>query len=289
MAYRKIDQRIWNDAKFRSLSDKGKLAWFLILTHPQTSAIGTMRASPEGLEADLEGFAQGMAEAYAQGMLKVSKRPPLIYVPNFLKYNPPQSVNCAKAWAHALLELPECSLQAQVVKEVKAFADGLTDAFAQGFRDALPHAIAIQEHEPELEHEPEIPPSGEKPAASRPRRKLSDSSAPTHQLLGFFAEEFERRTGEKYPKANWSKDGSLAKGLLEQYQLEKLKDLIVAMWESDDTFIRGAGKTLGLFNSQIPKLLSAAADREAERRAIAKGEAMAAAEAAQKEAWRVKA
>ena len=35
MKYRKISPCIWNDAKVRELSDKGKLALLFLLTHPR--------------------------------------------------------------------------------------------------------------------------------------------------------------------------------------------------------------------------------------------------------------
>lgn len=33
-SYRKIDPRIWNDERFRVLTDSGKLAFLFVLTHP---------------------------------------------------------------------------------------------------------------------------------------------------------------------------------------------------------------------------------------------------------------
>ena len=42
--YRKIDPRVWNDEKFVSFSDDGKLAFLFVLTHPSMTAIGAMRA-----------------------------------------------------------------------------------------------------------------------------------------------------------------------------------------------------------------------------------------------------
>jgi hypothetical protein len=47
--YRKIDPRIHNDAKFRALSERGKLLLFTILTHPHMTALGAMRATESGL------------------------------------------------------------------------------------------------------------------------------------------------------------------------------------------------------------------------------------------------
>ncbi len=47
--YRKIDPRIHNDAKFKALSERGKLFFFTILTHPHMTALGAMRATEAGL------------------------------------------------------------------------------------------------------------------------------------------------------------------------------------------------------------------------------------------------
>ena len=49
--YRKVDTRIWNDAKFNSLSEKRKLVFFFLLTHPNLKMIGGMRATVPGLAA----------------------------------------------------------------------------------------------------------------------------------------------------------------------------------------------------------------------------------------------
>jgi hypothetical protein len=38
--YRKIDTRIWNDAKFRELSERGQLEFLFGLTHPNMTMLG---------------------------------------------------------------------------------------------------------------------------------------------------------------------------------------------------------------------------------------------------------
>ncbi len=51
--YRKVDPKIWNDEKFRALSDDGKLAFFMLLTHPHMTAVGAMRAMPSGMASEM--------------------------------------------------------------------------------------------------------------------------------------------------------------------------------------------------------------------------------------------
>lgn len=48
MKYRKISPCIWNDAKVRELSDKGKLALLFLLTHPHMTPLGAIRANAPG-------------------------------------------------------------------------------------------------------------------------------------------------------------------------------------------------------------------------------------------------
>ena len=139
--YRKIDVRIWNDAKFQTLSDAAKLAFFLLLTHPNMTALGAMRGTPDGLAAELkdlrEAFPEAFREVMAKGMAEYDENARLIALPNFVKYNPPTSPNVVKAWANALEYLPECELKTVVVQRAVAFAEGMS----KGFGKAIPHAL----------------------------------------------------------------------------------------------------------------------------------------------------
>jgi len=155
--YRKIDPRIWNDAKFRALSDQAKLVFFMLLSHPNMTALGAMRATPSGLAEELawepEAFREAFAEVLSKGMAEHDKKACLVALPNFLKYNPPESPNVVKAWVSAIDLLPECGLKTRVIAGAGGFAKGLS----QGFGEALPQAFAkpmpIQEQEQEQEQE----------------------------------------------------------------------------------------------------------------------------------------
>lgn len=87
--YRKVDSRIWNDAKFRALSDNGKLAFFMLLTHPNMTALGGMRTTVSGLAEELgwptEGFREAFQEALQRGMAKQDEKACLVVLPNFLR------------------------------------------------------------------------------------------------------------------------------------------------------------------------------------------------------------
>lgn len=182
--YRKIDTRIWNDAKFSNLSDQGKLVFFMLLTHPNMTSLGAMRASLAGLAEELgwlpEAFREAFREALAKGMVEHDQKACLIALPNFVKYNPPESPNVVKAWAAAADLLPECRLKTLVIQRAKAFAEGFGEAFAKAYLKTMPNQEQEQEQEQEKKTFSSEPPSAtreqesdgnsktKKPKATRP-------------------------------------------------------------------------------------------------------------------------
>ena len=161
--YRKISPRIWNDAGFRQLSDKGKLVFFLLLTHPQTSAIGTLRVFVQGLAPEMgwteQAFREAFGEVLAAGMARASERDGLIWMPNFMKYNAPQSPNALRSWAPALEDCPECGLKNTVRAALEAvvadLGEGFRKAFAQAFGQPRTRPSPNQEQEQEQEQDKE--------------------------------------------------------------------------------------------------------------------------------------
>ena len=159
--YRKIDPRMWNDEKFRSLSIEGKLAFVLLLTHPHMTALGAMRATIPGLASELgdaKGLPEAFREVFAKGLAKHDERAACVYLPKFLKYNKPESPNVIKAWIHAVDLIPECGLKYELIQEVKGYAEGLPEAFGKALPEVFAKAMPYQEQEQEPNPEEEKPP-----------------------------------------------------------------------------------------------------------------------------------
>lgn len=167
--YRKIDVRIWNDRKFRELDDNAKLAFLLLLTHPDTNQLGFIRSRSVSLAFDLGWQSDAMSNAIQtlcqKGMLMVDERAGLMFLPNFLKYNPPNGVNGAKSWAGLLDLVPECDLRDQALIRLKHLIDRLPegsregipkdimDAIQDAIRNGNPQPSRIQEQEQEQEQD----------------------------------------------------------------------------------------------------------------------------------------
>ena len=165
--YRKVDVRMWNDEKFRDLSDDGKMVFIFVMTHPGMTALGAMRASVPGLAAELgwlpERLSEAFAEGLAKGLMEHDERASCVALPNFVKYNLPESPNVVKAWVNSLDMIPECPLKDKTIQRAKGFALGLSEGFRkalpEAFAKAIPKAMPYQEQEQELEPETEQEPS----------------------------------------------------------------------------------------------------------------------------------
>lgn len=147
--YRKIDTRIWNDRKFRELDDKSKLAFFLVLTHPDTNQLGMLRSRSVALAMELGWQPDAMLDAIQtlcqMGMLMVDEKAGFIFIPNFLKYNPPNGPNAVKGWAGLIDLMPECNLLALALSHLKptifGLSKGVRSAIPDDIKDAISHAI----------------------------------------------------------------------------------------------------------------------------------------------------
>jgi hypothetical protein len=79
----------------------------------------------------------------------------LIFLPNSIKHNLPESPNVLRAWANAFNELPECELKAEILQRLSSvvgrMGEGFRKAFTEVFGEALPKGLAIQEQKQEQE------------------------------------------------------------------------------------------------------------------------------------------
>mgnify|MGYP000376106677 FL=1 len=179
--FRKIDVRIWNDAKFRALSHSGKLAFIMLLTHPGMTALGAMRATPEGLGAELkmepEAFREAFGEVLRQGLAEHDEEASCVFVPNFVRYQAVESPNVVKAWAKHLEWIPECELKNRAVAVAQAFVEGYGEAFRKAFRESFgktsPNQKAVSSEqkggETRFAQPASLPPA---PSADRPESGL---------------------------------------------------------------------------------------------------------------------
>jgi len=121
--------------------------------------LGAMRGTVPGLAAELgidaTRFQEAFLEVSAKGMVRHDERAAFVWLPNFLRYNRPESPNVVRAWPGALELLPECRLKTDLFEHSKAFAEGLPDGFQEAFREVFGMGMPNQEQEQEQQQQQE--------------------------------------------------------------------------------------------------------------------------------------
>lgn len=109
-SYRKIPIFHWHEGSLRELSDDGKLVFLFLLTHPNLTALGTLRAWPSELTCELgwslERLQATLSEASLQNEVRWDEQTPLAWLPRVLKYRPPRSSSGVWSWRRAFVYLP---------------------------------------------------------------------------------------------------------------------------------------------------------------------------------------
>jgi hypothetical protein len=167
--YRKIEVRMWGDEKFRMLSPlppSGQSLWLFLLTGPHTGPIpGLFRVGRAALAEELgwpqEAFDKAFDEVFRLGMVKADWKARVVWIPNAIKCNPPQSPNVVRSWASELHLVPECGLKAEAYRTIESMIYGLGDGFRKAFAKAIqkPSVEPLPNQEQEQEQEQERKPS----------------------------------------------------------------------------------------------------------------------------------
>jgi hypothetical protein len=117
--------------------------WFFLLTGPHTGPVpGLFRAGraamAEELDWELEAFDEAFAEAFDEGMVKADFKSRLVWLPNALNHNKPESPNVVRSWKEEIDLLPECDLKTEALVSIRAILACFSDALVNAFDEINP-------------------------------------------------------------------------------------------------------------------------------------------------------
>lgn len=173
--YKKIDVRIWNDAKFNALSSDARLIFLFMLTSPQTTMVGAVPVDKHTvsriLKFDEIRYGIGYKQLSEYGMLEYDEAG-IFWIKNFLKYNPPENPKVVISWSSLLDLFPECQLLIKIAKSVLKACETRGEAYVKALHpefkklakydmsNGMPYGITYpmpyQEQEQEQEQEQDI-------------------------------------------------------------------------------------------------------------------------------------
>jgi hypothetical protein len=281
--YRKIHVAMYADAKFRSLSrpqPNGQSLWTYLLTGPHTTAVPGLSSIGEAAMAEslgwtLEGFREAFREVSAKGMAKADWDARVVWVPNAVRYNPPESPNVIKSWAKGWEEIPECALKVVAFTTLKAFVEGLPEAFREVFRKAFPPpfresgtgtgtgtgeglSAGADVTDPPADSAKSPPAAagsasnaGKANGAKARKRKPDSEPKPEHaELRAYFCEQWKSIRSLNGDNYAWKhgRDDAHAKWVLDHCDRDpaKTKAIVNAFMADDDDWLVKGGHEIGL-------------------------------------------
>ena len=121
--FTKIDARLWSDECYLKLSDDGKLLFVYILSCHHRNMIGIYSLPiPYGsfdLNWTIERFTKGLDELSSKGFIKYNNKTHIVFIKNFLKYNPLENPNQVKGAIKALDTIPTNAIDRELVEYLK--------------------------------------------------------------------------------------------------------------------------------------------------------------------------
>jgi hypothetical protein len=251
--YRKVDPKMWGDAKFRALTPPppcGQSLWVYLLTGPATTSLpglfhaGRARLAEE-LGWSLEGFDKAFLEVSLEGLAKADWNALVVWVPNAKKYNVPENPNVVKHWQDHWDSVPECSLKLEAWHVLRDFTEALGKGFAQAFLEACrkPCPKTMPNQEQEQEQDPDQRSGSDEPASPTSRSDgpaqqtlLADdapASDPEREVYEHYLAGWRRVIhGNRLPKFSTERRRKVRARLAEKWSVADLKLAVDGLWHS---------------------------------------------------------
>lgn len=148
--YSKVSRRMWDDERFGELSaakPNGQTLWQRLLTGPELGCVPGLFAAREGGLADalrwpVAALRKCWKEIEDSQMAEADWRAGLVWVPNGIVHNAPQSTNVILGWRLALRELPECSLKHRALQGIREYLAEMGPVWVKAFDSAMAEPTA---------------------------------------------------------------------------------------------------------------------------------------------------
>lgn len=142
--FTKIDELLWTDKKFKSLSDDAKFLFIYALTCPHRNILGLyFLPIPYGsfdLGWDAKRFDKGLRELLEKGFINYNFNTSIIFIKNFLKYNPLENPNQVKGAMKSLKSIPANGVDTELIN----YLEGLDKPFTKPLTELLKKRLTKQ-------------------------------------------------------------------------------------------------------------------------------------------------
>jgi hypothetical protein len=154
--YSKVYRRMWVDEKVKKLTQPppcGFTLWQRLLTGPELTNIPGLFPAWEGglasaLHWSLEAFRDAFREVNGLGMVEADWDAGLVWVPNAIEHNEPESIHVVESWGSTIRELPDCALKSKAFAMLGAWAKAKGMAWEKAWEKASGMASPMRGNPP---------------------------------------------------------------------------------------------------------------------------------------------
>jgi len=136
--WRRIYSNEWHAAAFHGLTDAERVVYFYCRTGPQSTSVGIYRISSAVAVEDIGNLTavefdhrfSTVCEAFGWRFDSATR---VLWIPNWISENPPQSPNVCLSWRRLLGNLPDCDLKFEAAHVIFRSLKDLPKGFAEKF------------------------------------------------------------------------------------------------------------------------------------------------------------
>jgi len=132
--WRRVYSNEWHASSFQSLSDAERVVYFYCRTGPQSTSIGAYRVSAALAAEDVGNLTAVDFDVRLSAVCEAFRwrlDPPtrVLWMPNWVHENPPQSPNVLVSWRKLLRNLPDCDLKFEIADVINRLVKDLPEAW----------------------------------------------------------------------------------------------------------------------------------------------------------------
>lgn len=146
--FTKIESLIWEDPKFKGLSDDGRILFIYVLTCKHRNIIGLYQLpimyGAHDLGWSMERINKGLKELLAKGFINYDYEAHTIFIKNFLKYNALENPNQVKAAIKALEGTYSNSLDSALLEVLETITSPTIKPLVKALKERLGEGLLKQ-------------------------------------------------------------------------------------------------------------------------------------------------
>lgn len=246
--YGKVYKKIWNNERFRQLSEKAKYLFLYLITSPHTNTLGLFRLPLSYISSDVDWQTKTvlkyLGELKSASFLLWDTKSCLVCIPSWLEHNPIISENHLKKCLAELSEIPKNPV---FMLKLKEMTDSHTDEYAK--------IISMEIEKSYLSFSDSHTNSEEEAVTEAVTEAILPKASFGHkEAIAYFSQTYQNKLGIPY-NFKGGKDGKHIKSLLATFGLDGLKALIDQLFDTKDEFVQNkAGQDIGVLYACANKL-----------------------------------